>query len=153
MPLYSVQTLYLTLTKGKPSKPHKACLKNPQLVEKRVVLFKARNVASAINKAEKEAIKYEKYVHINVFGQKVVTKYLGWIGWHLLFDEPAEGVEIFSLSEARSERQTERAILREALGKEYPLSQKKSREIRINFLDGELFPDPDRYINNKRREF
>jgi len=91
---YSVKTVYRSRCLGKASRTRDTVPST--VVEERVLIFRARNFAEAIKKAEKEATEYCKLVYANPMGQKVKTKYLGACDAFVLRDPPSNGAEVYS---------------------------------------------------------
>jgi len=93
---YGVKTLFRTRATGRPRDVDSAFDPSIDLIEERVVLFRAKGFDDAIARAENEARCYAADTHRNPYGQKVVTQYLGACDAFELFDSPAVGVEVFS---------------------------------------------------------
>ncbi len=114
---FGVKTLYRTSALGRPKATDRYYDPLTALLEERVVLFKARNFDEAIRKAEREAGSYTKSSHLNPYGQKVKTVYLGHVDAFELFDPPAQGVEVFSSTDLIRKRTDMRTVTERKLGK------------------------------------
>ncbi len=100
---YAVKSLYRTVARGKPMR-RDGYRANAAIIEERVVLFAARSFDEAIRKAEKEAREYAALTYRNVYGQRVIKKYLDVCDAFHLFEPPASGREVYSRTEVVTER-------------------------------------------------
>ena len=132
---YGVKTLFRLGAVGKPAKEDAKYDPGTTLVEERVVLFRARGFAEAVQLAEREARSYARHRHRNPYGQQVVTRYLGACDAYQLFDPPAEGREVFSTTELVGKIVTDATIVDHRLGHR-ETAQEMAR--RRNVLDGEF---------------
>jgi hypothetical protein len=121
---------------GKPIARDPAYDGTVSVVEERVVLFKARGFGAAIRAAEKEARHYARHRHVNPYGQRVVTRYLGACDAFELFKAPDARAEVFSTTEVVSKRVTDRTIVDQRLGPR--INEKADRARRRNILNREL---------------
>jgi Domain of unknown function (DUF4288) len=86
-------------------------------IEERVVLFRARTGESALNKGRAEAEKYAKEVRmVNVYGQQLKSELLPYIEAYELFEEPGNGVEVFSSLEITRSSESSRRIITRKIG-------------------------------------
>ena len=113
---YGVKTLFRTVAVGKPIARDSAFDASVSLVEERVVLFNARGFDAAIVAAEKEARAYASRRHVNPYGQKVVTRYLGACDAFELFDTPGALAEVFSTTEVVPKRVSNQAVIDQRIG-------------------------------------
>ena len=112
MEWFAVKTLYRSTPSGKPRGRDKKYRSGIAALEERMVLFRAKDGASAIRKAMAEARKYAKSNPCtNVYGQKVTTVALEFAEAYEMFDEPADGAEIFSFIQIIPARLSESAII------------------------------------------
>jgi hypothetical protein len=132
LPWFGVETLYRIVARGGPERVDAAYDADATLVEERVVLLRARSHASALASGEREARRYAATSHRNVYGQRVLTRYLGCAESFELFDPPAAGVEVFSTTEIVTRRVRTAAIAAARLGAERGVSRARRK-----FLDAE----------------
>lgn len=130
--MYGVRTLYITKIVGRPVSLHKEFNENSKLLTERVVLFSAKGEKSALKKGEKEGKQYKKNF-LNLFNQKVITEYLGWISPFCLYDEPGNGIEIYSSTMIKTKRISNSKIFNETSWKQKNLSKQKIRELLFKF--------------------
>jgi len=133
---YGVKTLFRTEAVGKPAARDRAYDGSVSLVEERVVLFKARGFDEAIRAAEKEARRYARRRYVNPYGQRVVTRYLGACNAFAMFEAPARGAEVFSLTEVVRKKVSDRTVLDRRLGQR--VDDKADRLRRRNILNREF---------------
>jgi hypothetical protein len=94
---YGVKTLYRTQAVGNPIKIDYRFDASVDLIEERVVLFRARSHDEAIRKAEAEASKYASNGSgRNIYGQVVRRRYLGVCDSFQMYDQPQATIEVFS---------------------------------------------------------
>lgn len=129
---FSVKTLYIIKAIGKPRHIDKLYVNKAIQVEERIVLFKAKNESSALAKAEIEAKKYCRYAYVNIYGQKVVTKFLHVSESFELFDNPENGIEIFSSNEIRIEDISKNKLIDMKFGKKEKDIEIKARRKFLN---------------------
>lgn len=102
------------------------------MVEERVVLFRAHTFDEAMRAAEREALLYVHHRHVNPYGQKVITRYLGACEAFQLFDPPAAGSEVFSTTEILPKRISDKAIVNQRLGHSESVRDSKRRRNILN---------------------
>jgi hypothetical protein len=129
---FGVKTLFRTAAAGKPLATDKAYDPRMTLVEERVVLFRARGFGQAIRAAEREAVSYARHRHVNPYGQRVVTRYLGACDAFELFDPPGSRKEVFSATEIVSKRVGDKAVMRQHLGHKESAQESKGRRNILN---------------------
>ncbi len=122
---FGVKTLFRTAAVGKPDAPNGAY--NSTLVEERIVLFRARSFEDAIREAEREARVYARASHLNPYGQRVVTRYLGACDAFELFDPPRAGAEVFSTTEVVAKRVSDKGVVNQRLGHAETVREHKCR--------------------------
>jgi hypothetical protein len=105
------------------------------LVEERIVLFKARDGDEAIQQAEREARHDARDMHINPYGQKVITRYLGACDAYEMFEAPGAEHEVFSTTQVVTKKVTDRQIVNQRVG---PRETKRVRSSRRMFIDREF---------------
>lgn len=126
---YSVKTIYKTEPKGKPIQRDKPYKESIALVEERILLVKALNISKAIQKAEIEAKKYAEYDGtVNVYGQKVITTYMGICDAFELYDDPDNNVEVFSSTRIVSKKIKKNKLADLMLGKNETRADLKFRK-------------------------
>jgi polysaccharide deacetylase 2 family uncharacterized protein YibQ len=117
MAWFAVKTLYRSAASGRPQARDEKYRAGVASLEERVVLFRARDGKSAIRKALAEAGKYAKAnSRTNVYGQEITMTPLEFAEVHQLFDEPGDGVEVFSLIQIIPSRMTPPAIIERVAG-------------------------------------
>ncbi len=130
---YSVKTLYKIYTVGTPKKTDKYYNNSTNLIEERIVLFKARNFEEAIKKANAEAMQYStRPYHTNPYGQTVKMKYMNVYDCFELFDEPGNKKEIFSATEIVSNKLSNKKLFSNKFGKYESKSALKKRKRFLN---------------------
>jgi hypothetical protein len=129
---FAVKTLFRTAPVGKPAAIDEAYDLSATLVEERVVLFRARGFSEAIRRAESDARTYARSWHMNPYGQRVVTRYLGACDAYELFDPPGAGKEVFSTTEIVGRGISDKAVVKQRLGHEETAREKKSRRSVLN---------------------
>lgn len=132
---YSVKTIYLIKSVGRPKNKDKNYFKETALCEERVVLFRASNFDQALKLAENEAKKYCKYSFRNKYDQIVKTKYLGMLDAFQLFESPNKQVEIYSYTEVLDGNFSNKEIWAKKFGKNFG---KREKMLRIKFQNSEL---------------
>jgi hypothetical protein len=133
---FGVKTLFRTKAVGKPIARDPAYDATVSLVEERIVLFKARGFGAAIRAAEAEARHYARRHHLNPYGQRVVTRYLGACDAFELFEPPSKQVEVFSTTEVVPKRVSDRSIVGQRLGPR--MDAKADHARRRNILNREF---------------
>jgi|SRR5437867_4092962 len=132
---FGVKTLFRTAAVGKPVAPDEAYDPDTSIVEERVVLFRARGFGQAIREAEREACSYARSQHVNPYGQRVVTRYLGACEAFELLDFRGAGSEVFSTTEVVPRRVPDKAVVNQRLGHAETAGDSRRRR---NVLDREL---------------
>jgi hypothetical protein len=133
---YGVKTLFRTEAIGKPLARDSAYNGTVSLVEERVVLFKTRGFGAAIRAAKKEARRYARRLHVNPYGQRVVTRYLGACDAFELFETPGANAEVFSTTELVPKRVPDRVVVDRRFGPR--VDRKADRARRRNVLNREF---------------
>jgi len=133
---YGVKTLFRTAAVGRSMARDAAYDARMSLVEERVVLFKARSFTGAIRAAESEARRYARRRHVNPYGQRVVTRYLGACNAFELFETPGVRAEVFSMTEVVPKRVSDRTVVDRRLG--FKVNEKADRLRRRNILNREF---------------
>ena len=133
---FGVRTIYKTTALGKPKLVDQNYVALANLIEERVVLFKAKSFGEAIRKAEKEARLYAKPACVNRYGQRLVTKYLNCCDAFELSDQPKPGAEVYSTTEVIQKPGSLQALLDNRFGKASSVSREKS--LRAKFLNVEF---------------
>ncbi|MFW2331192.1 MAG: DUF4288 domain-containing protein [Nitrospinota bacterium] len=135
---FGVKTVYMTTARGKARLPEVDFEPSSVMVEERVLTFKARNIDSAIKRAEREAKEYASKAsgYINPYGQTVTTRYYCYEYfefWH--GDEPGEGIEVYSSTEIRLTRPTKAELESSKIGLKHG---KREASLRRKFSDRDL---------------
>lgn len=99
MEWFGVKSLFLITTSGKPKKIDKDYKDDLVMYEERIILVHAKDFNHAILKAEKDAKRYCKDFHYNIYGQKVKTEYLKVSDAFMMFDTFEDLSEIYSFTE------------------------------------------------------
>ena len=109
---FAIKTLYRTTAKGHPRNRDGFYQSGVAAIEERIVLFTARNNASAIKKGESEARRYAKSVcTTNKYGQQVITEFIGLVESYEMFDPPGNGIEIHSRMQSVPARTAVRTLI------------------------------------------
>jgi uncharacterized protein DUF4288 len=132
---YGVKTIFRTAAAGAPVAKDASYDPSVTLVEERVILLKARTHAHAIRQAEREARAYAADRHVNPYGQRVITRYLGACDVMELFSPPGVGSEVFSTTEVVHRRVTDKSVVNQRLG--HVESEREGRT-RRNILNREF---------------
>jgi hypothetical protein len=126
MPWFAVKTFLRTRPTGAPKRRDHTYRAGLAAVEERVVLFRAKDAGAAIKKGRAEAAKYAKASRTrNVYGQSVTTEMLGYTETFELFEDPAEGAELFSSIEVVPAAESPSSIVRRKVGE--PASRSTAR--------------------------
>ena len=129
---YGVKTLYRSAPVGRRQGIDRLYSDQVTLVEERVVLVRARSLDAAIRKAEREARRYAADWHRNPYGQRVRTRYLGFVEAFDIDDEVGDGCEIFSETEVVWRAITDRSVIERQVGRP---ESRRTFEARRNVLD------------------
>jgi hypothetical protein len=117
MPWFAVKTFLRTRPTGSPKRRDKTYRGGLAAVEERIVLFRSKNADAAIKKGRAEAAKYAKAARTkNVYGQNVITEMLGYTETFELFEDPADGAELFSSIEIVAAEESPSALVRRKVG-------------------------------------
>ncbi|MFW2331193.1 MAG: DUF4288 domain-containing protein [Nitrospinota bacterium] len=131
MKWFGVKTIYMTTATGKATLPYVRTFEPSSVrIEERVVLFKARNIESAIKKGEREAEKYAntESKHISPYLQTVRTRYVGCCDAYMLDDKLGNGQKkVYSATEVRLTKPTKAELESTKLGLEYGKREKSLR--------------------------
>lgn len=129
---FAAKTLYLYEVTGtskvKKQKPDTKFI----MIEERVVLFEAKDFETAIKKAEKEAKSYES-THTNPYKQKVKIKYLNCVDVYEVYDDLADGCEVYSTTNLLKKNVLKKNLLDIHFGE--LLNQKAEIQVRTKFLN------------------
>lgn len=93
---YAVKTLYRTFTDGYANEPDESYREDLDMLEERVVLFRADSFDDAIEQAEREAREYARVEQTNAYDQRICIDYIEACDAYMLGESPAESVEVFS---------------------------------------------------------
>lgn len=86
-------------------------------VEDRIVLFRAKNGATALRRARAEARAYAKVTKwSNAYGQRIVMESLEYADAYELESKPMDGAEIFSAVEFTAGREARSAMIARKVG-------------------------------------
>jgi hypothetical protein len=117
MAWFAVRSFYRSSPRGRPRQRDTRFVPGVVAIEERIVLFQARNADGALRKATAEADRYASDAHkTNIYGQRVFVERIPYLESYQLFDEPANGVEVYSSIETTSRRESTNSILRRKLG-------------------------------------
>ena len=134
---FGVKTLYRTTAQGRPRSIDEHYDPNVTMVEERVLVFRARSFHLAIRAAEREAREYAHGRCTNLYGQRVLTKYLGACDAFELSGSPGDCSEVYSRTELVSRRKRDRHVVDTLLGAE---ERHRAHATRRKFLDREVTP-------------
>ncbi len=113
---YAVKSLYRTFTDGFAEDQDDAYREDIDMLEERVVMFRAESFDDAIEQAEREAREYARVEQTNVYGQRICIDYLEACDAYMLGESPAESVEVFSSTSLISRSVTDSEITDMRLG-------------------------------------
>ena len=117
MPWFAVRTFVWSRPSGRPRRRDHHFAPGIASVEERIVLFRARNGASALKKGRAEAARYVRsFRGENTYGQRVVVTLLPFAEAFELFEAPSDSSEVFSSIEVTSTSQTPKQVLRRKVG-------------------------------------
>lgn len=71
-------------------------INNCKMIEERIILVQASDFDDALKKAEKEAVKYEKYTYTSKFGQEITTKLISIVDAFEVYDIENLEAELYS---------------------------------------------------------
>jgi len=114
---FGVKTLYRKAPVGRRIGMDELYSRDITLVEERVVVVRARNGDEAIRKAEAEAKKYAADWHRNPYGQRVRTRYLGYVNAYEMYNPPNKNAEVFSVTEVVPKRVSDRLVVNRMIGR------------------------------------
>ncbi|GAA3927280.1 DUF4288 domain-containing protein [Litoribacillus peritrichatus] len=114
---YAVKTLYRTFTDGFAEDQDEAYREDIDMLEERVVLFRAESFDDAIEQAEREAREYARVEQTNGYQQRICIDYLEACDAYMLGESPAESVEVFSSTSLIDRTVTDTDIADMRLGK------------------------------------
>ena len=123
MTLFAVKSLYVWEVKKESTKN----------IQERIVLFKAKDAAEAIEKAEKEAAAFCKQSYENTHHKKVTIRVLEFFDVHELENEIKPGTEIFTTSTLITKKLNDKKILKKAVDLDEKLSPKKAEKLHDHF--------------------
>ncbi|MFW2331194.1 MAG: DUF4288 domain-containing protein [Nitrospinota bacterium] len=134
MKWFGVKTVYMTRTTGKVHSTRSKVHPSSVMIEERVVMFKARNIESAIKKGEREAKEYIDGDEDNItpYGQIARQRYVGCCDAYMLDDKLGDGQKVYSATEVRLTKPTKAELYNSKLGLEYG---NRERNLRRKFLD------------------
>lgn len=115
---FAVKTLYRSTAFGLPEKPDLHYDPEATLLEERIVFVRAKNLAEAVAKAEREAEDYaQKVSFLNPYHQKVTTRYLKFYEAHELAENPGDKVEVYSSGRLVNSRISDSKVAHVYIGK------------------------------------
>lgn len=123
MSLFTVKSLYVWEVKKESTKNF----------QERIVLVQAKDAATAIKKAEKEAAQYCKHKFENIFHKEVTIRVLEFFDVHELDGEVESGQEIFSTSTLLTKKLTDKAILAKVIDLDQKIPHKDSEQLYDHF--------------------
>jgi hypothetical protein len=100
--IFFVKSLYRAATTGRASNVDRNFDPTITLVEERIVMFAAADADDALRQAAREARASARDMHVNPYGRRVKTRFLGALSAYESFATPASGLEIFSETEVVS---------------------------------------------------
>lgn len=109
---FGVKTLYRTRASGRPHTRDRHYDPEATLIEERIVLIRATDFGQALKAAKREALRYGRKDHENLYGQRVQTRFLGVCDAFELFDPPGPQREVYSRTELVSRRITNAAVVK-----------------------------------------
>ena len=116
MPWFAVRTFIRSKPTGRAKERDDAFRPGIASIEERIVLFQARTGKSALTKGRAEAERYAREQTTNTYGQRVIKTVLPFAETYELFDDPANGTEVFSSIEIIDSSETTSRILRRKVG-------------------------------------
>ncbi|WP_444945459.1 DUF4288 domain-containing protein [Microbulbifer sp. VTAC004] len=131
---FAVKTLYRTKTTGVPLSTSEGYSDQYDMVEERVVTFKARSFDEAIERAEREAEEYAREVFVNPFGQNVAWYFTGDSVAFEPYDSVPANIEVFSSTYLVPRKLNDKYLADNCFGQSYEDDEK----IRINFLNSDI---------------
>jgi Domain of unknown function (DUF4288) len=129
---FGVKTLYRTTVAGTPPVTDSAYDPSATLVEERVVILRARSHDEAHRKAKAEARRYATRRHVNPYGQRVRTRWVGASESFELFDEPDNLTEVWSSTYMIPASVSDKEVVARALGPNETAAQRKRRRKFLN---------------------
>jgi len=136
---FGARTLYRTIARGRPKLSDSKYDPTSTIVEQRTVLICARNPAEANRKARKEAKAYTSNSYSNIYGQKVLIRFLGFCECFEMWDAPADGVEVFSNNERVDLSVSDRMVLRDRFGAaKEKINWRKRFQATLKFISKEV---------------
>ena len=133
--VYAVKTIYRTIVTGEPVVRSDGYSDKYDMIEERIVTFKAMSIEDAIARAEKEADEYSTGDYVNPFGQEYYWQFIGTINAYDPFDNLPAGVEVYSDTYLIDRSLSDENSTNNILGK--PIENEE--ELRVNFLNAEIF--------------
>ena len=131
MEWFAFRGLYLKTTLGKAKNKDDAYVKSTVMLEERVVLFKSKDINSAIKAGLKDAKNYSKYKFKNMYGEVLTIEFLDMWDTFELFENPDNGIEVFSVNDVYANRGSEVKAAKIKLGPKYIMS--KENKLRKKF--------------------
>lgn len=126
---YAVKTFFRSICQGRPERPDKYFDPDATLVEERIQLIKAKGVAEARKKAEKDAVEYARRIlYKNPYNQQVTLEYMGLCEIYEIQQPLADKIEIYAASRIVSRKVSTAKIGRTYLNERQPLDRSRRRK-------------------------
>jgi hypothetical protein len=147
MRTFFVQSVYRTAATGRPTNVDRNFDPTTTLVEERIVMFTASDADDALRQAAREARAYVRETHVNPYGQRVKSRFLGALSAYELFEPLAPGIEVFSGTEVFPDSVSDDEVIDRRMGHEESRAESGRR---INVAHAEFYsrqevpPEPKR---------
>jgi hypothetical protein len=139
---FGVKTVYRSRATGRPLKRDRHYDPDATLIEERIVLIRATDFDQALKAAEREALRYVRDGHENLYGQRIETRFLGACDAFELFDPPGPHGEVYSRTEIVSRGITNAAVVKQLIGSSSTKGERYTRRKFVNrALASKLWPD------------
>ena len=134
---FGVKTLYRVTAEGRAKNKDEFYDANATLLEERIVLIEAEDIATAKLKADEDAEGYAEEVNFeNPYGQQVSMTYLGQCEAYILLHDLEEGSEVFSSTEVIAKSVKDDTLLTRRFG--VPAEEAGLASVRRKFCPKEI---------------
>ena len=148
MKTYFVKSLFRTAASGAASNLDRNHDPSLTLVEERIVMFEAKDDRDALQQAAREARAYARDTHVNPYGQRVKTRFLGALSSYELFETLAPGEEVFSETEVVAAEVPDAELVDRRMGHAESAAERRRR---INFCNREFYVRREAGAKRKRK--
>ena len=133
---FGVKTAYRLNVTGKPRATDDAYTAKNNMIEERIVIFKARNSEEAVSLSKNEAKKYITDLNFkNAYGETVRWKFLEVCETFEMHEPPEEGAEVFSSTRLVDKKLKDKELIFQMFG---PDELDDDYEKRMRFIKGEI---------------